>query len=154
MRHPGQVKASPATPTLTPTPWRWLLLIAAAPMVLLLAVSGRYGYHRDELYFLAAGRHLAWGYPDQPPFVPFLARVISAVAPGSLVALRTPSAIGMAAVVVMTGLTAREFGASRTAQLIAAGSMAVSAFLLGAGHLFSTSTFVLVTWTVLMLLVV
>jgi hypothetical protein len=145
----------PGTRTaLTPTPWRLLLLVAAAPVTLLLAVSGRYGYHRDELYFLAAGRHLAWGYPDQPPFVPFLARAVSAIAPGSLVALRTPSAIGMAAVVVMTGLTAREFGASRAGQLIAAGSMAVAAFLLGAGHLLSTSTFVLVTWTVLMLLVV
>ncbi|MFL6239293.1 MAG: glycosyltransferase family 39 protein [Actinomycetes bacterium] len=137
-----------------PTPWRWLLAIAAAPAVLLLAVSGRYGYHRDELYFIAAGHHLAWGYPDQPPFVPFLARLMTAVAPGSLPVLRTPSAIAMALVVVLAALTARELGAGGSGQLLAAGAMAVSAFLLGAGHLLSTSTFALLAWSSLVWLVI
>ena len=57
-------------------------VVAALTGVVLLLVAGRYGYHRDELYFLQAGRHLSWGYPDQPPVVPFVARTVSAVAPG------------------------------------------------------------------------
>ena len=44
--------------------------IAAAVTLVELAVSSRYGFHRDELYFLACAHHLAWGYVDQPPFVP------------------------------------------------------------------------------------
>src|SRR3954463_2970783 len=96
-------------------PW----VAAAAAVVLLLAVSGRYGYHRDELYFLAAGHHLAWGYPDQPPFVPALARVMSAIAPGSLPVLRLPSALASAADVLITARLAREFGASRGGQTLA-----------------------------------
>jgi hypothetical protein len=130
------------------------LLAAGAVFALLVAVSGRYGYHRDELYFLAAGHHLAWGYPDQPPFVPALARVMSAIAPGSLPVLRLPSAIASAADVLLTARLAREFGASRGGQTLAAVGMATAPFVLGSGHLTSTATFDLLAWTALLYLVV
>ncbi len=121
---------------------------------LLLAVAGRYGYHRDELYFLRAGREAAFGYVDQPPLTPLLAAAIDELAPGSLLALRLPSALAAAGVVVLTGLLAREFGGGRTAQLLAAASMAVSAVLLLTGHLLSTTALDLLVWTALSVLLV
>jgi hypothetical protein len=123
-------------------------------VAVLLAVAGRYGYHRDELYFLAAGRHLAWGYPDQPPLVAAIARLTSALLPNSLVALRVPSALAAGGVVITTALLAAEFGARRGGQLLAAGVMAAAPLLLGAAHLLSTTTFVLLTWPLVLLLVV
>lgn len=63
-------------------------IVAAAGIALLLLVAGRYGYHRDELYFLACGKRLAWGFVDQPPITPAIARLSQAVAPDPLVALR------------------------------------------------------------------
>ena len=69
-----------------PAAWRPVLTIAAGVVGLSLAVAPRYGYHRDELYFLRAGHEPAWGYPDQPPLVPLLARAMDAIAPGSLLA--------------------------------------------------------------------
>ena len=49
-------------------------VIAAAYVVLELAVSDRYGFQQDELYFLVASHHLAFGYVDQPPLAVLLAR--------------------------------------------------------------------------------
>jgi 4-amino-4-deoxy-L-arabinose transferase-like glycosyltransferase len=134
--------------------WLPLAAVALAVTALLLAFAGRYGYHRDELYFLRAGRELAFGYVDQPPLTPLVAAAMDGLFPGSLVALRLPSALAAAGVVVVTGLLAREFGGSRAAQLLAAAAMAVSAILLAVGHLLSTTTFDLLGWTVLSWLLV
>ena len=131
-----------------------LATLAVAVAALLLAFSARYGYHGDELYFLVAGRHLAWGYPDLPPLVPLLARVLTDVGPGSLVVLRLPSALAAAATVAVTALTCRELGGGKAAQLLAAGSIAVSPMLLASAHLFGTTPFDLFFWTILVFVVV
>jgi hypothetical protein len=129
------------------------LPIAAVVGVLLLLTSGRYGYHRDELYFLEAGHHLAWGYPDQPPLVPAVARLMSEIAPESLVVLRLPSTLIATAVVLLAGAMARRLGARPSGEALAAAATAMSGFVLGMGHLLSTSTFDLLGWTVLTYLV-
>ncbi|RNL80990.1 ArnT family glycosyltransferase [Nocardioides marmorisolisilvae] len=128
--------------------------VAAVLGLTLLVFSGRYGYHRDELYFLAAGHHPAWGYPDQPPLVPLLARLADIVAPGSLIALRLPSTLAATTVVLLAGLTARDLGARRNGQVVAATTTAMCGFVLGTGHLLSTSTFALLGGTAVVALLV
>lgn len=129
--------------------WPGLAAIAGAFALLLVATSGRYGYHRDELYFIAAGGHPALGYVDQPPLVPLLAHALNSLFDGSLVWLRLPSALAGAATVLLCGLMAHELGDGRAAQQLAAGCLAVSAIAMAVGHLLSTSTFDLLTWTLL-----
>jgi Dolichyl-phosphate-mannose-protein mannosyltransferase len=118
----------------------------------LIAFSDRYGYHRDELYFIQCGKHLAWGYPDQPPLVPLIARLMTDLAPGSLVLLRLPSAIAGGLLVVLTSLLTRELGGRRTAQVLAGAVIAVAPVVLGTSHLLSTSTFDLPAWALLCLI--
>jgi 4-amino-4-deoxy-L-arabinose transferase-like glycosyltransferase len=141
-----------ATEPLAPVP-RWVWVIAGAVGVLLLACAGRYGWHRDELYFREAGRHLAWGYVDQPPFTPFVARVADLVAPDNLVVLRLVPALACVATVVLGALIVRELGGGRPAQVAAAGATATAGFVLGAGHLLSTATFDLTAWMAILWLV-
>ena len=132
---------------------RPVLLLAGVAVLVLLAVAGRYGYHRDELYFLVAGDHLDWGYVDQPVFTPLIARLADTLAPGSIVALRVIPALATGFTVVTGALLARELGASRRGQVLAAGAMAGSGFVLGVGHLLSTATFDLLAWMVTLWLV-
>jgi Dolichyl-phosphate-mannose-protein mannosyltransferase len=134
--------------------WGGLAAVAGGVAALLLATSGRYGYHRDELYFLRAGHEPAFGYVDQPPLTPLVARAMDTLLPGSLTGLRLPSLLAAALVVLLTGLLARELGGGRGAQLLAAASMGVSAVLLAVGHLLSTTTFDLLAWTALTWLLV
>jgi hypothetical protein len=147
----GAGRAAAAVPNFAAGPVIAAALLLAA---LLIAVSGRYGYHRDELYFLACGRHLAWGYPDQPPLVPVIARLMSDLAPASLVVLRLPAAVASAALVLLTGLIARELRAERAAQALAAVCVAVAPLVIGAGHLLSTTTFGLPAWALALWLIV
>src|SRR5580658_9275481 len=59
----------------------WLAFVFAAIKLLfqvignILAQHAGYGIFRDELYYLMCGRHLAFGYVDQPPLVALQARL-------------------------------------------------------------------------------
>ena len=54
---------------------RWFAILVGSKLLLHLALGGRYGYFRDELYYLDAGRHLAWGYVDFAPLVALYAKI-------------------------------------------------------------------------------
>lgn len=133
--------------------WRPLAIVAGVTGTVLLVFSGRYGYHRDELYYIVAGRHPAWGYDDQPPLLPFLARVTDEVSGGSLVALRFPAVIVVTATVLLVGLLTRELGGDRKAQVLAAICWATAPLTIIGGHLLSTTPFDILCWTTLAWLV-
>jgi dolichyl-phosphate-mannose-protein mannosyltransferase len=124
--------------------WPVVSLAAGVGLVLLLA-SGRVGYFCDELYFLAAGHHADWGYADQGPLVPLLARAMDTVFPGSLVGLRLPVTVLSAVGVMVAALIAREFGARRRAQVLTAGAYAMGTLV--GGHTLNTATVDMLVWT-------
>ncbi|MGH3600639.1 MAG: glycosyltransferase family 39 protein, partial [Pseudonocardiaceae bacterium] len=140
--------------TLQPLAVRPVLGAAALLVALELMVAARYGFHRDELYFMACARHLAWGYVDQPPLVPAVARVATALFGPSVVGLRVLPALAGGIAVVLTALTARELGGGRRAQGLAALAAATSAEMLATLHLLSTAAFDLFFWVTITFLVV
>src|SRR5512144_3334557 len=97
-----------------------VLAVAAATLLLHVATASRYGYFGDELYFMACGEHLDWGYVDQPPLVGLVAWLVRHTLGTSLVAMRLPSALAGVALVVLVALLARELGGGRFAMALAA----------------------------------
>lgn len=126
---------------------RAVTLAAGAPLLVLLAVSTRYGYQGDELYFLAAGKHLSWSYADQPVLLPLLSRGIDALTGGSLFALRLLPALLTFAGAVVAALIAREFGGRRRAQVLTTLSYGFAPATLISGHALSTMAVDLLLWT-------
>lgn len=119
----------------------------------LMLLAPHYGPHRDELYFVAAGKHLAWGYPDQPAFTPLLARLADLVAPSSVTVLRIPAVLAVVGVVLLSVQAARLLGAARAGQVLTAVTVGFSTIVPGLGHLLSTATFDLLFWTAILVIV-
>jgi 4-amino-4-deoxy-L-arabinose transferase-like glycosyltransferase len=114
-----------------------LLYLALADVVAHLLIAGNYGYFRDELYYMIDGRHLAFGYVDQPPLIGWLAALVHVTLGDSLVALHILPALAAGAIVFVTGLIARELGGGRFAQLLAALATMVGLVFMATGSIFS-----------------
>jgi 4-amino-4-deoxy-L-arabinose transferase-like glycosyltransferase len=104
-------------------------------------VNGRYGYWVDELYFMACGEHLAWGYVDQPPFIAVIAAASRSLLSDSLFAIRFFPAVAAAATVLLTGMMARELGGGRFARSLAAITIIVGPVYLLFGNLLTMNAF-------------
>jgi 4-amino-4-deoxy-L-arabinose transferase-like glycosyltransferase len=133
--------------------WGPVCAVAAVVGLVLVATSGAYGYHRDELYFRLLGQQPAWGYVDQPPATPLLARATVELLGDHLWALRLPGALILAATAILTALLARDLGGGRGAQVLAA-AVSATLFPLVFGHVLLTATLDLVLGAGILLCVV
>jgi hypothetical protein len=111
--------------------------IAAAKVAVLLGTT-RFGFHRDELYFIAASKRLSASYVDFQPVVPLLVRAERALFGDHLLGLRLIPALAGAATVFLAALIARELGGTQRAQVFAAFAAAIVPLLLGMGSTLNT----------------
>lgn len=125
-------------------------MVATVLLLVLVATSQGYGWHRDELYFRMLPP--AWGYTDQPPLVPYVARTVAGLVDQPW-AVRLPAAACAAASVVVAALLAREVGGGRGTQVLAAVAVASGTVTLLFGHVLLTSSLDLVVWPLVCLLV-
>ncbi len=123
-----------------------LCYLAVLTIFIHFLTNGGYGYFRDELYYMACGEHLAWGYVDQPPFVALMAFLTRHLLGESLFALRFFPAICGGFIVLLTGLMARELGGGRYAQALAAVAVIVAPVYLAIDNYFSMNCFDQVFW--------
>jgi Dolichyl-phosphate-mannose-protein mannosyltransferase len=124
-------------------------MIALAVAIIHVATNGRFGFHRDELQVLDDARHMDWGFVAYPPFTPLVERIGLALFSTSLVGLRLFSVIAQAFALILTGLIAREFGARRLAQVVAALCVAVSPLPMFEATEFQYTSFDLLWWVLI-----
>src|SRR2546427_4764418 len=95
----------------------WVL--AGVAVLVQMLTNGRYGYFRDELYYLAASDHLAFGYVDFAPLIAWLTHISRVVFGESLHAIRLLPALAFGAEIALTGFLALELGGKKWAVFIA-----------------------------------
>jgi hypothetical protein len=120
--------------------------IAAISVAVQLFCINQYGYFRDELYYLACGEHLDWGYVDQPPLIAVIAWIARHLFGDSLLAIRILPVLAGAALIVLTGLLARRLGGSVGAQAVAAICTLVAPIYLAGAHLLTMNVFEPLFW--------
>jgi Dolichyl-phosphate-mannose-protein mannosyltransferase len=111
------------------SPCAIIIYFAICTFLVHLLTSNGYGYFRDELYYLACGDHLDWGYVDMGPMAAWAARGSRLLFGNSLIAIRLLPAVAGAMKIVLTGLMAREFGGRRLAVVMACLCVLVGGYL-------------------------
>jgi len=120
--------------------------VATATFLLHFVAAGRYGYQRDELYFISCARHLAWGYVDQPPLIALVAKAALATFGDSLYGIRFLPAVAGSATVVLTGRLTARFGGGLLAQALAMIGVGLAPFFLAVGNLLTMNAFEPLLW--------
>lgn len=121
--------------------------LSALALVLHFLTNGQYGYHGDELYFMACGEHLDFGYVDHAPLIAVWAKLSRVLLGDSLFALRLAPALAGALTVWLTGAMARELGGGRFAQGLAALAVVVAPAYLRMGNMLCIPGLELLWWT-------
>jgi hypothetical protein len=129
--------------------WVPVAVVALTTSAVMLALAGRYGVHRDEFYYLAGGRRLAWGFVDHPPLTPFLARMQAELFGTSVTGFRVLPSLATGVLVFVGALIARELGGGRRSQLLAALAIALLPATRAPHVLFGTTSTDQVFWAIL-----
>jgi hypothetical protein len=111
-----------------------------------LALANRYDTFRNELYFIACGRHPAFGYADLPPLVPLIAAATQLFGDHTWL-LRIPAIAAAVATVPLSAAFALELGGNRTAAWMAGLATAIPPMLVALASTLGTSSFEPLMWT-------
>ena len=118
-----------------------LIYLALLKFLLLLIFAGNYGLFRDEYYYVAVSKHLAWGYVDLQPLSALILAFSRMLFGDSIFGIRIFSYLAGSVIVIISGLIAREMHGSKFAQIFTAFIIIFSGVILGNSGYFSMNSF-------------
>ena len=142
-RSASQDTTSGAAP-LPPLVWA----IAALSLALHLLPRPGYGFHRDELLYLAMGDHLELFRMQFPPVIALLAEFARLLPLNLLVAIHLISGLAAALTILVTARIAGRLGGAAPAQALAALAMLSTPFVLRAGSMLQPVIIEFLWWTI------
>jgi len=123
-----------------------VVVFGVANFLLHLYFNNRYGYFRDEFNYMACGDHLAWGYVDHPPLIPFLIKISRLLLGDSTRSIRIVPALATSAAVILTAMIARELGGRRFAVALSALAFIAVPMYLNDGSVMTTNCLEPLLW--------
>jgi 4-amino-4-deoxy-L-arabinose transferase-like glycosyltransferase len=118
----------------------------ALSLVLHLLPRPGYGFHRDELLYLAMGDHLDLFRMQFPPVIALLAEFARLLPLNLLVAIHLLSGLAAAAAILLAARIARRLGGAAPAQALAALAVLSTPFVMRAGSMLQPLIFEYLWW--------
>src|SRR6476660_671793 len=112
-----------------------VLFFSFLKLVLHLVSNSNFGFHRDELLYMAMSEHIDWGYKEVPPFIAGISWFSYAFLGDSVFAMRILPSIASALIVFITGLLVISMNGKRFSVIVACGAMVISPSFLASGYL-------------------
>lgn len=135
--------------------WPLILALAGVKFVFTLYANGFYSYFRDEMYYIACGHHLDWGFVDHSPLIALYARFGEWLSHGfGLRGFRFLAVLFGTARIVLTGVITARLGGNRVAQALACTAVLLAPIYLGIDSILSMNAAEHLFWMACILVVI
>ena len=119
---------------------------ATTTLLHLLTARDSYGIFRDELYYIANGRHLGFGYVDHPPLIGWISWLTTTLFGESQLALRFLPALAAGVTVALVCRMTEVMGGRAWAQILAGVTTALAPIFIGLFGVLSMNAFDVMFW--------
>ncbi len=125
-----------------------ILFLTILKLSIHLASNSRFGFHRDELLYMAMADHLSWGYKEVPPFIAGVSWFSNTFLGDSVFAMRLIPTLASTLIISITGLTVLLMKGGKFAIFVACSAMIVSPAFLASGYLLQPVVFDQLFWVI------
>lgn len=131
-----------------------ILFLSTVKLIIHLISNSHFGFHRDELLYMALAEHLDWGYPEVPPLIAGISWFAHTFLGDTVFSIRIIPSITSSLVVFLTGLLVLSMNGRKFAIIVACSATIISPSFLASGYLLQPVVFDQLMWVLSAYLIV